>query len=232
MQRKYTNIIRFVLDECLPPILRDSRWFMYPFFYYWFKGKRIGLYMDFKTAAYRMTREELAEVYDTLDHRARDRKTDLSRASIEGMLNLLDDGDRSLLDVGCGNGYWLNIVSARRPSLAAMGCDVHETPPEFHEKYRKADIYDLPFEDKSFDVVTCCHTLEHLVDLQKPVSELKRVARKKIIIVVPRQRYYYYTLDMHLHFFAHGMLLANLMNFESYTCVDVKGDWLYIGYFK
>ncbi|MDZ7363780.1 MAG: class I SAM-dependent methyltransferase [candidate division KSB1 bacterium] len=35
----------------------------------------------------------------------------------------------------------------------------------------------MPFSDKTFDYVTCCHTLEHVKDLDKAVAELKRVAR-------------------------------------------------------
>ncbi|MFM2048604.1 MAG: hypothetical protein RI955_1152, partial [Bacteroidota bacterium] len=41
MNRSLTNTIRFILDECIPPLIRDSRWFMYPFFYIWYKGKKV-----------------------------------------------------------------------------------------------------------------------------------------------------------------------------------------------
>ncbi len=39
MNRKITNTIRFVLDELIPPIIRDSYWFMYPIFYIVYKGR-------------------------------------------------------------------------------------------------------------------------------------------------------------------------------------------------
>ena len=64
MNRKITNVIRFIMDECLPPILRDSRWFMYPFFYYWFKGKNIELFMDFKSIAYDLTPAKFNKIYE------------------------------------------------------------------------------------------------------------------------------------------------------------------------
>ena len=65
----------------------------------------------------------------------------------------------------------------------------------------KGRIETLPFADKSFDVVTCSHTVEHLVNLERCISELVRVARKQIFIVTPKQRYFYYTLDEHVNFF-------------------------------
>lgn len=46
MNRNLTNAIRFILDECIPPIIRDSKLFMYPLFYIWFKGKNIEKVMN------------------------------------------------------------------------------------------------------------------------------------------------------------------------------------------
>jgi SAM-dependent methyltransferase len=41
----------------------------------------------------------------------------------------------------------------------------------------KADICDLPFEEKQFDVVFCNHVLEHIEDDKKAMSELYRVLK-------------------------------------------------------
>jgi len=41
----------------------------------------------------------------------------------------------------------------------------------------KADIYDLPFTDNSFDVIFCNHVLEHIVDDKKAMQELFRVLK-------------------------------------------------------
>jgi SAM-dependent methyltransferase len=41
----------------------------------------------------------------------------------------------------------------------------------------KADILDLPFEDKRFDFVFCNHVLEHIEDDAKAMSELFRVLK-------------------------------------------------------
>jgi ubiquinone/menaquinone biosynthesis C-methylase UbiE len=228
LNREFTNIIRRVLDEYLPPAIRDSRLFMYPLFRYWFKNRNIPFYMDFKKLANTLTRKEFEECYINLDCRATDRQTDLNKMCIEHMLQQLPAGKSSLLDVGCGRGYWLRLLQ-QKTDLALTGCDLFEKIEMPGINYVKANIEELPFADKSFDIVTCHHTVEHTRDLNKAIAELKRVARKQLIIVTPRQRYYYYTLDLHLHFFWIKEDLSNLLNMENYSCINCGGDWCYIG---
>jgi SAM-dependent methyltransferase len=43
---------------------------------------------------------------------------------------------------------------------------------------RQADITNLPYQDKSFDVVTCCSTIEHVPDWRKALRELMRVGKR------------------------------------------------------
>ncbi len=227
MTRGFTNIIRKIMDDFIPPVIRDSRWFMYPFFWYWFKGRNISLYMDFKKKAWQLSDEEFAAVYANLDCRATDRPTDLNRKSIEMMLHEIDRSSQTLLDVGCGRGYWLKLLN-EKTSFQLTGCDVFNKLEIPGINYVKGDIGNLPFPDKSFDIVTCHHTIEHLRDINKSVAELKRVARKQLIIVTPRQRYYYYTLDLHLHFFPEKEYLTRLFDVHNTVCVDCNGDWCYI----
>jgi ubiquinone/menaquinone biosynthesis C-methylase UbiE len=217
------------MDECLPPIIRDSRWFMYPFFYVWFKGKNLKLYMDFKSLVYKMTPLEYANAYRELDSRATDRPTDMNEPTIRTMLEKLDPTTTSLLDVGCGRGYLLSRVAQHNPKIALTGCDVYDNVEIPGTSYKQGVITNLPFADGAFDVVTATCILEHIVDLEKAVAELKRVARKQVIIVVPCQRYYYYTLDMHVHFFPIASDVEHMMNMPSHTCEKIRGDWLFVG---
>ena len=232
MNRSITNAIRYVLDELLPPALRDSRWFMYPFFYIWYKGqtKRIPLYMDFKDKAYQMTEDEFTDVYRNLESLAEDRPTDLNNASINHMLASIDPAAKTLLDVGCGRGYWLNRVADARPALALTGCDLKDEVATLKTAaYVRGSIYALPFPDNAFDVVTCHHTIEHLRELPGAIAELKRVAAKQIILVTPRQRYNFYTMDLHLNFFPIAAYLEKEMDIPNSECRDMGGDWVFIG---
>jgi ubiquinone/menaquinone biosynthesis C-methylase UbiE len=87
----------------------------------------------------------------------------------------------------------------------------------------------LPFPDKSFDIVTCTHTIEHIIHLKQALEELKRVARKQIMIVTPRQKYYFYTLDLHVNFFPTAELLNREIGLKDFSCKNIQGDWVYIG---
>ena len=216
------------MDECLPPVIRDSRWLMYPFFYFWFKGKNLKLYMDFKSLVYDMTSEEYADVYKTLDSRATDRPTDMNEPTIRSMLKKIDPTATSLLDVGCGRGYWLARVFESK-GLKLTGCDMYDHVDLENAHYVQGTIDKLPFPDMSFDVVTATCILEHIINVENAVKELKRVARKQVIIVVPCQRYYYYTLDMHVHFFPNKSNVEALMQMPAYSCEKIWGDWLYVG---
>lgn len=228
MNRALTNAIRFVLDECIPPIIRDSRWFMYPFFYIWYKGKNVALYMDFKSKVYEMSDEEYAEAYRNLDCLATDRPTDMNTACINYMIANFDDTATTLLDVGCGRGYWLNLVSDQT-NLHVTGCDMYDQVELKKGTYVKGNIEKLPFADNQFDIVTCHHTIEHLRNMKPAIDELKRVARKQVMIVTPCQKYYYYTMDMHINFFPIRAYLQDAIRMNKYICEKLWGDWVYIG---
>lgn len=227
MNRSVTNFIRFFLDECLPPLIRDNKYFMYPLFYYWYKGNNVDFYMNFKSHAFDLTDDEFADAYRNLKCRANDRETDLNMPCADFILKNLDKQSASLLDVGCGRGYWLNRV-ADEAEFILTGCDLYDNVPLKNGVYIKADVEKLPFDDNSFDIVTCQHTIEHVRNPQKAVSELKRVAKNQLIIVTPCQRFFNYTLDLHINFYPVESYLTSLIGMKNYTCKKIFGDWVYM----
>lgn len=230
MNRIITNTIRYILDNVVPPVIRDSRWFMYPMFYVWFKGKNVKLFMDFKSIVYDISEEEFLEIYRNVESFAYNRPTDMNMPSVEYMMSILDKDAASLLDVGCGRGFWLNYLNERK-QMRTVGCDVFDNVSTLKKsEYVKGSIYKLPFADNSFDIVTCTHTVEHLRQVTPAIDELKRVAKKQLIIITPCQRYYYYTPDMHLNFYPIASYLQKEIQIDSNTCKNIKGDWVYSGH--
>lgn len=47
-----------------------------------------------------------------------------------------------------------------------------------NQQFINADGQNLPFEDKSFDYVICCHVMEHVPDPARFMDELSRVGKK------------------------------------------------------
>lgn len=217
------------MDECIPPVIRDSRWFMLPFFKIWFKNNHIKEIMNFKQNVNHMSDEDFSEIYRTTFNRSKDRPTDTNEATIDYILNNIDPSAKNMLDVGCGRGYWLDLVADKFPQLELTGVDFFDDVPLKKASYRRGNVEALPFPDKSFDIVTCQHTIEHLKNLPKAIAEMKRVARKQIIIATPCQRYYFYTLDLHIHFFPNEYSVSSLLGLKNYECKKIDGDWLYIG---
>ena len=87
----------------------------------------------------------------------------------------------------------------------------------------------LSFLEDSFDAVVSTHALEHVIDFEGAVAELRRVSRSLLIIVVPRERPFFYSLNLHLHFFPY--LEAFLLRVEprgDWECVDLGGDIFYV----
>lgn len=190
-----TNRIRAVIDA-LPPFIRDARWFNWPLFFVWFKGRQVRTAMEFKSLAASMSDAQFREVYRNVKTLADDRETDTNDEAMAFAISRLEEG--TLLDVGCGRRLFLNNLG-RGVGCDLLGGDVLALAER------------LPFLDKSFDVVTCFHTLEHTRDLPRAIAELRRVAKKQLIVIVPRQKRLRYTFDLHLQFFETPEALADAM---------------------
>jgi len=225
--RSFTNTIRYFMDEWLPPAIRDSKIFMYPFYYYAYKGRDISKVMNLKRNFFKWTNTEVSDFYSKRDTRfSNKRVTDLSKQSIKYIFSNLKNNQKSLLDVGCGNGYFLEEASKRQ--FITTGCDIIPEKKFSHSKYKISSVEKLDFEDNEFDTVVCSHTLEHVINFDNAVAELKRVAKTTLCIVVPCQRAYYYTLDEHVRFFPYKWLLEQEMKMKFYTCEKIHGDLVFI----
>ncbi|HEV2127618.1 MAG TPA: methyltransferase domain-containing protein [Thermomicrobiales bacterium] len=102
----------------------------------------------------------------------------------------------TLLDAGCGEGFTDEIFLQAMPALQLTGFDPHEPAIELacmrnpRAEFLVADIYNMPFEDDSFDVVCCFEVLEHLHDAPQALSKLARVARKAAVLSVPHEPFF------------------------------------------
>jgi ubiquinone/menaquinone biosynthesis C-methylase UbiE len=225
ISRKFAIIIHFVIDNLLPPFFRDSKFIMGPVFYLFF-GKKAKIFMECKDKA-PMDDKEFVESYRQVQDVLVDRETDLNEKCFSEILRNIKG--KTVLEVGFGRGLLSNAISSKGYTVTAADILV---PKELKRKYPKinfvdANIEKLPFKNKSFDTVVCTHTLEHVQDIYKSVSELKRVTKKRLIIVVPKERPYKYTFNLHLHFFPYASNLLVILGRGKNTCRELEGDWYY-----
>jgi ubiquinone/menaquinone biosynthesis C-methylase UbiE len=101
----------------------------------------------------------------------------------------------NLLDIGCGEGQADKFFLEYHPNLKITGVDFDEQALKEARincpamKIKKADIYHLPFVNKSFDLILCLEVLEHLKNPQKAIKEIKRVGRY-FILSVPHEPFF------------------------------------------
>lgn len=102
----------------------------------------------------------------------------------------------SILDVGCGEGFTLNRLKEHGIGKRLEGIEYLKDAIELGKKtypyikIKQGDIYKLPYEDNSFDLVLCTEVLEHLDDPQKALKELIRVSNKYLVVSVPNEPFF------------------------------------------
>jgi len=91
------------------------------------------------------------------------------------------ESGKPLLNAGCGElktvGGFPRAILESDVNLDLVAQDV--------PRFTQAPIEDIPFPDKHFGAVFCCHALEHVDDLDLAIRELDRVA-DHVFVVVPR----------------------------------------------
>jgi SAM-dependent methyltransferase len=92
-------------------------------------------------------------------------------ADLERLLAPLDASIHDVLDIYCGSRPYDDLLPA---SARRIGLDVEANP------YGVADVVSdefLPFEDSSFDLVTCFEAFQYVTDPNQGVREIGRVLR-------------------------------------------------------
>jgi len=147
--------------------------------------------------------EGFSERLDVLAHKAR---PSVPFTALNTVWRLLDKESRSILDVGCGKGEPMKFINRHR-KFHTMGVDIFEPyieackKQQIHDEYLLCNIQDLPFADKSFDIVLCMEVLEHLEkdDGEKLLMDMERIARRQVILTTPAGDYEQEAYDDNLH---------------------------------
>jgi len=228
MKRNFTNKINWCLDELLPPVLRDSKFFMSILFRIAL-GKKYRYYLEFKEAASVQDEKQINAYYELLADTFIQRATDNNDKCVEFICQSSNTQYTTVLDAACGKGYLINKIYESDKNKEFYAVDIalpDKRNKEIH--YKQASITALPFEDNSIDLVICTHALEHIKDNSLALSELRRICKKKLIIVLPKQREYKFSFDLHVHFYPYLYNVTNYINNPKAKIFEVGKDWMIV----
>lgn len=166
--------------------------------------------------------------------------------------SLAQTSSLSLLDVGCGEGWALSFF--KKKGWDVLGLDYSSYAckkfnPDCFENFIAGDVYknleSVIQEGRTFDVIWIDNVLEHVVDPEALINELKKLIKPNGIMVaeVPNDfsviqnylldkkhidRKYWIALPDHLSYFSKEGLenLFHANGWETITCIaDYPIDW-------
>lgn len=134
---------------------------------------------------------------------------------------------RWILEVGCGTGHWLEVLSA--PDRSLIGVDYSRGMlAQAQVKHIPAQLVhgvarQLPFKSGDFDFVYCIHALHHFVDPCAFITEAHRILRPggKLVILggsIPKNR-----ADWYIYQYFEGVFETDLERVPPWETVT---EWL------
>ena len=102
----------------------------------------------------------------------------------------------SLLDVGCGEGFFAKVIISEFPTIGYHGIDQNLDAVEFARKtlspelFSIGNIYKIDAQDRSYEFTICLEVLEHLEKPQTALAEILRVTNRTSIISVPNEPFF------------------------------------------
>jgi len=138
-----------------------------------------------------------------------------------------------ILDVGCATGKILKSLKRMLPNSSFYGCDISSKMLKIAKDNNyssiQADITNLPFKDNSFDFVYTLEVLEHLpnglIDVEKSIEELFRVATKKgiILLEIPNKAHFAFLWKFFIFLKSRrSQKLKNELPCEAYEDICIK----------
>jgi len=110
-------------------------------------------------------------------------------------LDLLDtyvnQNDFTLLDSGCGKGANLEDIILKYPDARIIGVDNFKLDIDYAKKrflnkvdFLYCDCLDMKIKSKSVDIVLSNQVIEHILDYEKYLSEIKRILKRNGLLIL------------------------------------------------
>lgn len=107
----------------------------------------------------------------------------------EWIVKILSTYGKTIIDVGCGNGYMFDFYASAFDRVAAIDPSrtfedqVCDRAKKNKVDFRVAYAEEIPFESKSFDIAISKSSFHHFNNVSLGIDEMARVASKAIAII-------------------------------------------------
>jgi ubiquinone/menaquinone biosynthesis C-methylase UbiE len=141
---------------------------------------------------------------------------------------------RRVLDAGCGMGYGSRILLAAGAAsvtgvdIAQEAVDAASISPIDDLNFIVGDISRLPLEDASFDIAVCFEAIEHVLDQDGALDELRRVLTADGLLVIssPNREIYQEGNPHHTHEYSPEELHTGLSARFGNVRLERQQAWL------
>jgi len=152
-------------------------------------------------------------------------------AYLKNAINVNSYNGKTVLEIGAGVGTDLRQFA--KSGARVIGTDLTLNSVKITKKgfelfnlkglFGIADAEDLPFEDKSFDLVYSCGVLHHTVNTQKAIDEVYRVLKPKgeAIIMLYNKRSWNYYINVLLF---RGLILGKRFGRTKQKLINLSTD--------
>lgn len=89
----------------------------------------------------------------------------------------------SILDIGCGNGNFLQYMNKGNELFSLTGIDLYKNDPHHEIEFIDSDFFTYEF-NKQFDVVVSLATIEHISDIQIFMKKMYQVCKPSGLLIL------------------------------------------------
>jgi 2-polyprenyl-6-hydroxyphenyl methylase/3-demethylubiquinone-9 3-methyltransferase len=138
--------------------------------------------------------DTIADEFDALSNQYDTRRR--LEIVFDELLASTDLSGRSVLDVGCGSGWFSQWAAARGAHVTSLDMGVRlldQTRRKCATRAVAADACHLPLASDTFDAVISSECIEHTTDPRLALREIHRVTRPGgvLVVTVPNQRWHF-----------------------------------------
>jgi ubiquinone/menaquinone biosynthesis C-methylase UbiE len=144
---------------------------------------------------------------------------------------------KTVLDIASGSGYGTQLLA--QSAKHVFGVDINEKAVVYARNffnstnitYKVGSGTKIPLENSSVDYAITFETIEHIIEADKFISELKRVLKPKgqLILSTPNDKEFPKGNHFHVHQYEYLELLNLLKKHFQYTDPYFQATWLYSG---